>query len=274
MDQFLKTISESESYDKATKKFARLFRANIEKRVPACGTLVDVYRFGHYFDPYSRGILLDVKFKNLEDVKLEIKLRWEVTDTNSSNSAVSESEMQVDDTNESDPLEAMIRMREAHQSAAAPDTLSPLELEFLKYEKLPKVKKDVDALKWWMGHKDVLPLMFKIAQELLGIPVSSSKSERIFSTAGRIDTTQRMRLSPATLENLVILSENVHKVRKLANKYSIKKDSRTLDPQRMVLVEVLDVDSGYGNDTEDESESTEEVAQSDCSDDDILDGDC
>ena len=214
-------------------------------------------------------------FKKLEDVKLKIKLRWEVTESNSSNSAVSGSEMQVDDTNDSDPLEAMIRMREAHRSAAAPDMLLPLELEFLKYEKLPKVKKDVDALKWWMGHKDVLPLMFKIAQELLGIPVSSSKSERIFSTAGRIDTTQRMRLTPATLENLVILAENVHKVRKLANNYSSKKDSRTLDPQRMVLVEVLEVDSGDGNDTEDESESTEEeVTQSDTSDEDILDSDC
>ena len=66
----------------------------------------------------------------------------------------------------------------------------------------------------------------------------------------------------------------MHKVRKLANKYSIKKDSRTLDPQRMVLVEVLEVDSGDGNDTEDESENTEEVAQSDSSDEDILDGDC
>ena len=46
----------------------------------------------------------------------------------------------------------------------------------LQYESLPKVPKDVDVLKWWYSQSAELPIMFKIARHVLGVPVSSSGS--------------------------------------------------------------------------------------------------
>ena len=129
-----------------------------------------------------------MKFKILENVKAKIRSRWENLEASSNSTpADTDDEFSVDDPSELDPLEAMLNLREAQRNNAVESSSSPLELEFKKYESMPKTKKDVNPLTWWHSKKDELPLLFKIAQEVLSIPISSSKSERIFSTAGRVN---------------------------------------------------------------------------------------
>ena len=86
--------------------------------MPSCGTSVDIYNFGHYLDPYSRGILLDVKFKIIENVKAKIKSRWENLEASSNSTPADTDEFRVDDPAELYPLEAMLNLREAQKNNA------------------------------------------------------------------------------------------------------------------------------------------------------------
>ena len=63
---------------------------------------------------------------------------------------------------------------------------TPVVKEFLVFEAKPPVSNDVDRLEYWLALKDELPLLFKVAQEVLGVPCSSAKSERVFSSAGLV----------------------------------------------------------------------------------------
>ena len=123
----------------------------------------------------------------MENVKAKKKSRWENLEAFSNSTPADTDEFRVDDPAELDPLEAMLNLREAQKNNAVESSSSPLELEFKKYESMPKTRKDVNPLTWWHRKKDELPLLYKVAQEVLSIPISSSKSERIFSTAGRVN---------------------------------------------------------------------------------------
>ena len=54
----------------------------------------------------------------------------------------------------------------------------------------------------------MLSLLSKVAKHILGIPSSSAKSERLFSTGGIMVSKKRHRLGPGRIENLLILKEN------------------------------------------------------------------
>ena len=63
---------------------------------------------------------------------------------------------------------------------------SPIEKEFIIFEAKPDVESTVDRLEWWLKHKLKLPVLAKVAQEVLGVPCSSAKSERVCSSAGLV----------------------------------------------------------------------------------------
>ena len=107
----------------------------------------------------------------------------------------------------------------------------------LQYESLPKVPKDVDVLKWWYSQSAELPIMFKIARHVLGVPVSSSGSERTFSTSGRIDTPQRRRLTPKHIEQLTVMKESRQVVESIKKAYSIKESNQKVDFSELVIIE-------------------------------------
>ena len=65
-----------------------------------------------------------------------------------------------------------------------------------------------DRLDWWKKHEQVLPLLSKVAKHVLGIPCSSAKSERIFSTGAMRVTKRRNRLGVQRIENLLVIKEN------------------------------------------------------------------
>ena len=78
---------------------------------------------------------------------------------------------------------------------------------------------------------------------ILQSEASLSKSERVFSTTGLIETNRRMRLTSKHLEQLTLVEENLDTVEKLKLLYSIKCD-RLVDSgsENWLQIEVTDLE--------------------------------
>ena len=68
---------------------------------------------------------------------------------------------------------------------------------------------DTNQLEWWRSYAEQLPLLAFLVRVVFSIPAASSKSERVFSVAGRIVTPARNRTLPEQVENLVIIKSNL-----------------------------------------------------------------
>ena len=200
--------------------------------MPDSGTKEPFYCIGHYLDPYSRGILLEKKFFNLNETKKALNEMFGGLSLDSrNNNSVAPTVPDQDD-----PLE-MLMLQRSVENYEENVELSQLELEMQKYEALPKVPKDVDVLKWWYSQSAELPTMYKIARHYLGVPVSSSGSERTFSTSGRIDTPQRRSLTPKHIEQLTVMKESRQVVESIKKAYSIKDSNQKVDFSELVIIE-------------------------------------
>ena len=68
---------------------------------------------------------------------------------------------------------------------------------------------DSDPLLWWSQHEERFPLLAKLAKTMLCIQGTSVPSERVFSTAGDIVTSQRSVLHPDHVDVLIFLKKNM-----------------------------------------------------------------
>ena len=119
-----------------------------------------------------------------------------------------------------------IRLRISRGRAVSDLGMTAFEKECLMYEKLPDVQQDADLLGWWRNHQEQFPLLsyivryflllhdltlsyFLFSRVVFAVPAASSKSERVFSVAGNCVKPARSRLSPETVENLVIMKSNL-----------------------------------------------------------------
>ncbi|CAN0280258.1 unnamed protein product, partial [Ectocarpus fasciculatus] len=95
-----------------------------------------------------------------------------------------------DDTPPVDPQSPEAILAERKRAAA-------YELErYLDAKTLAATTSSQAVLDWWFAHRQVYPVLFKIACVYLAVPASSGSSERVFSTAGNIVTKKRNRLCP------------------------------------------------------------------------------
>ncbi|KAL5749229.1 hypothetical protein ACOSP7_023832 [Xanthoceras sorbifolium] len=60
-----------------------------------------------------------------------------------------------------------------------------------------------DILIWWKANASKYLILFRVARDVLDIPVSTVASESAFSTGGRVVSPHRSRLHPNTLEVLM-----------------------------------------------------------------------
>ena len=182
------------SFYRYIKEFAKILRTKFESRFPECGSHNIHYCISHYLDPYRRGILLEMVFKNMDQVKSEIIKRWSkpVAENNNNTEAAVPNNDNVtgDNDNPDDPLEELMLLKRNQQAEVAGnvenESETAIRMELARYEAMPKIKKDDDIQKWWLSVKEVLPIMFDGAKGELAIAVSSSKSERAFSKSGRV----------------------------------------------------------------------------------------
>jgi hypothetical protein len=93
-------------------------------------------------------------------------------------------------------------------------TSSPVDDEIDLFFRVPKPQcRNVAA--FWRAHQSTFPIMSQVARSFLSIPPSSLACERLFSTAGRVVTPLRNRISPKRInimtrakQNLLIFRQN------------------------------------------------------------------
>lgn len=97
------------------------------------------------------------------------------------------------------------------ESDAEISPVSSFDDEFDAYIKCPK---DQDIISFWIKNNTKLPILSKIALQVLVIPASSSLSERIFSVSGYINDKRKCSMKPETLALLTQL-KSVSKIFKI-----------------------------------------------------------
>ena len=93
------------------------------------------------------------------------------------------------------------------QSSSA-STRKPMD-EVILYmqEQTPHI--NTNPLEWWKLNGCRYPRLLTLALRYLGIPGTSTPSERIFSKAGEIVCRRRSSLKPSSVDMLVFLSKNL-----------------------------------------------------------------
>lgn len=77
------------------------------------------------------------------------------------------------------------------------------------YKSLPPAPFNSDTLQWWKVHEAKVPLLATLAMKILCIPATSVASERVFSTAGDIVTSQWTCLKPSHVDKLIFFKKNL-----------------------------------------------------------------
>jgi hypothetical protein len=93
-----------------------------------------------------------------------------------------------------------------------PQSQTPIYEEFSYYLdeiKTPQAVPEVDPFEWWRDNQKKFPILYKIARKYLGIPATSVPSERLFSDAGNQISTERNRLKPSTVNDLLFVKRNI-----------------------------------------------------------------
>ena len=120
-------------------------------------------------------------------IKEKIKKTWGVKQTDIDGTSDRVEDTEVPTKRVTDPLEKLLAKRKKRMvDVENPQTKSGLDLEFEEFEKKPIPSKEVCRMEWWRQNKTSLPLLFKVAQEILSVPCSSSKSERVFSQVTQV----------------------------------------------------------------------------------------
>lgn len=82
-------------------------------------------------------------------------------------------------------------------------TTAPGETEYEMYKQ--QLWTDMPILEFWKQNENRYPNLSQLARKLLPIPPSSSSSERVFSTAGRVIEERRTLLNPESLDAILFL---------------------------------------------------------------------
>lgn len=76
-----------------------------------------------------------------------------------------------------------------------------------KYRSMAPLPLAESALDWWRSQETELPILANLAKSYLCIPATSVASERVFSTAGDIVSSQRSSLRPDCVDQLIFLKK-------------------------------------------------------------------
>ncbi|XP_050238141.1 zinc finger BED domain-containing protein RICESLEEPER 2-like [Mercurialis annua] len=77
------------------------------------------------------------------------------------------------------------------------------ELDIYLDEVILEDVEELDILKWWKLNSERFPILARMAQDILAVPISTVASESTFSTGGRILDAFRSSLTPKIVEALI-----------------------------------------------------------------------
>lgn len=111
------------------------------------------------------------------------------------------SQRQLDQMDEDDDVYCMNYYNQ--ETGFRVDATSELE-KYLNEAREPFTKGvEFDILSWWKVNSSRLPILSRIARDILAIPVSTVASESAFSTGGRVLNDFRSSLTPKMAEMLI-----------------------------------------------------------------------
>lgn len=199
-----------------TKTFVQAFEENLLKRVKNWGRGVQQYCLGNFLHPSFRGSLLKkpggedsydrtvayIKKLFEDEVQPQDSQDLFATETAPSQPASQGADWMAFDLDD-------ILATEGEATAALQDK-TKIEIELEKWLQQTAVERDpeLDILSYWKGKSKELPLLGKLARNNLGIQVTSSSSERLFSEGGQVATNRRPLLASSQCEKLVFIHEN------------------------------------------------------------------
>lgn len=160
--------------------FAKLLLSNLKKRYPNGGTGVEERAVGNYIDPCWKGIHLN-KHLVLLSTKQMIKERWSHLEGQPIRAIRGEQAGAP-----LSPNSLLLQEVGGLDEQSNMDSSDMLAKEMVRFEALPRLPIGGDCLTWWKQHAESLPLLSKIAREILCIPAASSKSERVFSIGTQV----------------------------------------------------------------------------------------
>lgn len=104
----------------------------------------------------------------------------------------------------------LIKLSEKHSGIETQSADDPIDQECWKYFATckPQDLKDGDLLNYWLVNKDTFPWLSALARSLLGVPATSTPSERVFSTAGLVLSAKRSRLSYNRVNKVIFVHDN------------------------------------------------------------------
>jgi len=82
----------------------------------------------------------------------------------------------------------------------------PILIEIKKYLHISESIED--PLQWWNKMKLSLPNLYKLVCCIYAIPITSSASERAFSSAGFLITAKRSALKPSKTNRILFIHDN------------------------------------------------------------------
>jgi hAT family C-terminal dimerisation region len=170
-------------------------------------------------DSFIAAIYLDPRYRTIlsKDNVARAKLHIGKTLISIQNASVGSIEIapeeQTSETSDDDDIDALIKARELDVrnenvmdsgSLHNPNLLS----EFEKYEQLGRIDKKLNVLEFWNRQRFVLPVIFAVAQIVLGLPTTQVSVERAFSCVKFLLSLQRCQLSSELLEDIVLIRCN------------------------------------------------------------------
>lgn len=181
----------------------------------------EIYAIGAVLHPYYRGVPLhklgmydDVVKKMIENHPSTKDFRMSKSKERSLNQPeqLSEEQLRLLPVND---YEVYIQEQRRIQQLQATNKVSsqpPIMVEIQRYNEMPRPKKTDDPLVWWSRSESHLPLLSEMVRNYFAIPVTSSPSERVFSTGGRIVTPSRSNLSPESICKTTFIEHNYDRI--------------------------------------------------------------
>ena len=183
--------------------FAKVLAEKLTERFPKLGLLSNEVALANCLDPSIKGVhlmsegLYETTVEKIEQLAEQLDLI--VADGTSDVSMEGETELTA--------LEKL-KKKFSNQLDEKISQESPMRRELALYRTLPEPSEENQILDWWKIHEKSLPILSAVARHVLAIPAASSKSERVFSSAGNTVTPKRSRLDADKVEMLVILKQN------------------------------------------------------------------
>ena len=214
--------------------FARSLLKNLEKRFPSCGAQRFERSAANYLDPCLKGVHLG-KLNLLESTKDALDVQYSVPDD------VEEQETGEEVNLELSPTSRLLKQARLKKND---HSTSKLKSEMDKYESYSFAPRKSNILYWWKINESMFPRLAKIARTILAIPSSSAKSERVFSTGGNIVTAKRCRLGPRRVEQLIVIRENLARIKEfeILSGRDIEVQPLEKNPFAMIRAHMTDID--------------------------------